>query len=73
MSMWIRSQNKEVLAKCKAFYLSEHVAGEHRVCEATSSLFLGIYKTHEKAIEVLDGIEHLLCTDFKSVYDMPEV
>ena len=57
MELWIRSQDKKFLAKVnniicedKALYYDHHEA------KAT----LGIYKTKERALEVLDEIQNIL-------------
>lgn len=75
--MWIRSQNNYILANvyslriCKddidgCVYYSIH--GHYDRYEQE----LGVYSTKEKALKVLDDIEHSLEYPYNSVFKMPQ-
>ena len=64
MSIWVRSQDKEILMKVDNINL-----GPNRlftfVGGVTTSFTLGTYKTKERALEILDEIEnHLINSSF---------
>lgn len=76
--MWIRSQNKEILANVDILYVEEGkeysdlkdgydiVDDEHRY---------GRYETKERALEVLDEIEKYINSDIMmnlDIYEMPK-
>ena len=63
MELWIRSQSKETLVKVNEVYINEakikaNYKGYYGGCDYR---ILGEYKTEERALEVLDDIESLLC------------
>lgn len=63
MELWIISQDRETLIKCGRILLEE--SGDKYVLldYITSKEWfrLGFYKSKERALEVLDDIESLLC------------
>ena len=85
MELWIRSQNKTNLVKIRqislnygnnkqiiANYIPDFYPNSGEYYE-----FLGVYKTKERAIEVLDEIQDLLQNAYvgnanRIVYQMPE-
>ena len=63
MDLWIRSQDKELLANAKAFELQQHY--ENSPCQIfavwnNNFMCIGVYKTKERAIEILDEIQNIL-------------
>ena len=82
--MWIRSQDKTVLANAQGIYI------DSRFSVWSDGLLLGEYSTKEKALKVLDEIqtcimtEHRFCTEdvncigkyftkeWKEIYQMPQ-
>lgn len=76
MDLWIRSQNKKMLIKSKKIAIEENKdSDECIIVNYTENLEwcnLGIYKTKERALEVLDEIENFLINDNCIVYQMPE-
>lgn len=63
MELWIRSQDRLLLANVKNFYIVDSDSEERVViCGYTSDDFndfdLGSYNTKERALEVLDEIQH---------------
>lgn len=64
MELWIRSQDKERLIKPIDFYLEEDIDYVNKSSEfdiyalnlANEDIRIGIYKTEERALEVLDEI-----------------
>ena len=55
MELWIRSQDKECLTEVEHLYTNDN-------CEIKQQddLILGLYKSQERALEVLDEIQKLL-------------
>lgn len=79
MNLWVRSQDKELLMKSPELRYNQK-GNDHSIL-AYDSLgvyrILGTYKTKERAIEILDEIQHLLQTVYvgsanRIVYKMPE-
>ena len=74
--MWVRSKYKMDLVDItgKRINVWESKGYGIYVDPMTTDItcYLGAYETKQRALEILDEIEHLLCTDFKGVYDMPE-
>ncbi len=64
MELWIRSQDKTKLEQAYSLYILE-INDEKYVIENNDS-HLGEYKTEERALEVLDDIESLLCGNTSS-------
>ena len=64
MELWIRSQDKEILIKVNN--LSLICSNKDETCEIINSFEdhqcweLGIYKTKERALEVLDDIQNFM-------------
>lgn len=84
--MWVRSQDKCYLFDIKGCYIygylpikgNRHMY-EYRIagliCEPTiedNEWILGIYKTKEKAISVLDELQCRIARSESGVYQMPE-
>lgn len=76
MELWIRSQNRSQLVKITGLLLLDK---EIRGFTNTEYFYeLGIYKTKERALEVLDDIQHKLITLCDSmnrhlyIYEMPK-
>lgn len=84
MELWIRSQSKETLLKISKVYIHDN-----EIFASTESEFdekVGIYKTKERALEVLDEIQSAIehkgtafydkkddaLYNLYSVYEMPE-
>ena len=71
MELWIRNQDKENLVKVNEVYVEE------RLIECKDTI-LGVYKTKERALEVLDEIQcHLVNINdsgdkYFYVYEMPK-
>ena len=74
MELWIRNQDKLALSKIEqvAIEYDKKIIGYNRYC-----VKLGVYETKERALEVLDEIQHRLITLCDSmnrhlyVYEMP--
>ena len=70
MELWIRSQDKEILAKANILSLAFNNKDE--TCEIINSFEdhqcweLGTYKSKERALEVLDEIQNIL--NLKDMY-----
>lgn len=84
--MWVRSQDKCYLVDAKGCYIygylpikgNRHMY-EYRIvgliCEPTiedNEWILGIYKTEEKAMSVLDDLQCRIARTESGVYQMPE-
>ena len=89
MNLWVRSQYKEKLLKCNDIAISNNMINEGECIKFkgykivgyfdknTEYEILGIYKTKERAIEVLDEIQDLLQNAYvgnvnRIVYQMPK-
>ena len=79
MELWIRSQSKLKLTKVDYLYVDKLNAYDlDNRCEVrTGDLNLGIYKTKERALEVLDiiqkGIKDCFNLGIKEIiYEMPK-
>lgn len=85
MELWIRSQDKMNLVKARQVGVN-YQNNKQIIANYTPELYensgefvelLGIYKTKERALEILDEIQHLLQTVYvgsanRIVYQMPE-
>ena len=64
MELWVRSQDKERLMKINVLeykeYNDNHVINGYGTNEC-DNYDLGLYKTKERALEVLDEIEERIC------------
>ena len=85
--MWIRSQNKECLLKCNTINIAtEEGTDGYIIFEYIGNnnyINLGIYKSKERVLEVLDEIEEIIkkhelyksqcsLTSNEIIYQMPE-
>ena len=72
--MWIRTQNKEDLIKCQKISIIGPGKDVYLLVELTNDNYieLGIYKSKERAIEVLDEIQAYLENNYLSINDMPQ-
>ena len=62
MELWIRSQDKEELMKVDYLYIPISRTGEHFGIYTKVDVrdeLLGLYKTKERALEVLDEIDNV--------------
>lgn len=82
MELWIRSQDKEKLVKVSTLFVEyngdvDPIIRSHRIV-ADKCIDLGIYKSKERALEVLDEIQcHLVNINdsrdsYFYVYEMPK-
>lgn len=77
MELWIRSQDKRTLINTRRIDVDDNniiVWDEGRYA---NEIYLGIYKTKERAIEILDEIQDLLQNAYignvnRIVYQMPK-
>ena len=72
MELWIRNQGRNMLIKADCIYLPSPIK-----IYANDTDYLGTYKTHERALEVLDEIQNLIKNAYvgdslRVVYEMPE-
>ena len=83
MELWIRSQDKLDLLKCKSIHIEEIPSSTEVtiLCYASGDKYstIGYYKSKERALEVLDEIQNKICpVDLINigygtiVYEMPE-
>ena len=76
--MWIRTQNKEDLIKCQKISIIGPGKDVYLLIELTNDNYieLGIYKSRERALEVLDElhdeISNYVGTMAQIVYQMPK-
>lgn len=80
MSLWIRSQNKEILINVNCHlcvdYAEYDIDDETKLKSAKYGIWgdnaiLGIYSTKEKALKVLDDIENYVARGY-DFYRMPD-
>lgn len=71
MNLWIRSQNKEVLMTSPELRYNQKGDDHSILAYDTLGVFrvLGIYKTKERALEVLDEIQNILKPIIKINYE----
>ena len=79
MELWIRSQDKELLMKSPELRYNQKGNDHGILAYDTLGIYriLGVYKTKERALEVLDEIQDLLQNAYvgnvnRIVYQMPE-
>lgn len=60
MELWIRSQDKEVLQKITSLFVNDDGYIFSYDYINSNEVFLGKYKTKERALEVLDEIQDIL-------------
>lgn len=76
--MWVRSQEKERLMKCEHFGFYQESKNCNIIWGNESCLWLGVYSTKEKALNVLDKIQtHLELLEYKAsgreiIFQMPQ-
>lgn len=59
MELWIRSQDKKILKKCCFIEIHELIENEDYILQ-DDEIDYGRYKTHKRALQVLDEIQELL-------------
>lgn len=59
MDLWIRSQNRKILSKTSEIYIDDTDENEIIIFNYDSDI-LGVYKSKERALEVLDEIDNLM-------------
>lgn len=76
MKLWIRSQDKEILCKCDDIAYRELNKGNDNECSIVGYFNknddyeqLGIYKSKERALEVLDEIQNLMKSQYIVEFD----
>ena len=79
MELWIRSQDKEVLQKITSLFVNDDGYIFSYDYINSNEVFLGKYKTKERALEVLDEIQKILNLEYtflqdlsNYVYEMPK-
>lgn len=80
MELWIRSQDKRILQKVDNIFLDANYENKRISTYDGDNVELGTYKTKERALEVLDEIQHKInaianMTDenfINVVYQMPK-
>ena len=74
--MWVRSQNKEALVDVKAFDIVKRKTNFHIVGYLKSvndnGFYLGIFKTKEKTMSVLDELQCRIARTESGVFPMPK-
>lgn len=63
MELWIRSQNKKVLAKIHSINIEEKTSTKFSIA-GNDEWRLGIYETKERALEILDEIQDTLIAKY---------
>ena len=69
MDLWIRSQDKEVLQKITSLFVNDDGYIFSYDYINSNEVFLGTYKTKERALEVLDEIHNILMPQVKAIYN----
>ena len=72
--MWIRSKNREVLANVKAIVIDVNTEHHYFAIKGFSDdmyYLLGVYKTKEKTMSVLDELQCSIRSEC-DVFQMPE-
>ena len=60
MELWIRSQNKEILQRTNALFISHSAENIWSIIDNQNMTKYGKYTTRERALEVLDEIQKFL-------------
>lgn len=60
MELWIRSQDKERLCKPNNLFIKDYAIFCSYNEQNNDTDYLGVYKTKERALEVLDEIQNIL-------------
>ena len=77
MELWIRSQNKRILAKCEHLHIVFN-SGNYYIADTNDEeYYYGAYSTKEQALDVLDEIQSKMTNNFllynaSMIYQMPE-
>ena len=67
MELWVRSQDKTILSKAHNLIVRENQNENNEINYAIVDIYtMGIYKTKERALEVLDEIQNIL--NLKDMY-----
>lgn len=77
MELWIRSQNKEILQKTNALFISHSDENIWSIIDNQNMTKYGEYKTKERVLEILDEIQSAMITlgindDSFYIYVMPK-
>lgn len=67
MDLYIRSQDKEILTKCDCLSLKKYGVFPNHIIVAhirNNIIDLGIYKTKERALEILDEIQDKIVINY---------
>lgn len=77
MELWIRSQDKTILVKAKNIIIDKNDFSLYQQVNENIQIVFGMYKTKERALEILDEIQRIIMekelADYKTyVYEMPE-
>ena len=72
MGLWIRSQDKEILAECNVLIVSpSENNGFYTYADSKGEkVYLGHYSTREKALKVLDEIQYYIGRQ-RVIFQMP--
>ena len=79
--MWVRSQDKKSLVNVKGCFISDYYSCKELkyeivgMCESLATCnqwSLGIYKTEEKVMKILDELQYRIARSESGVYQMPE-
>lgn len=73
MDLWIRSQNKKALIPNPKLVIDK-LEDKHYIADRYDfkrETILGVYKTEQRALEVLDEIQSFLENNYISIDDMP--
>lgn len=77
MKVWVRSQNKDILMEIKELRYNNKDKDHSILAYDSKGVYriLGIYKTKERALEVLDELQRLLMFewDYKDKFSMCRV
>lgn len=76
MELWIRSQNKTILQKTNALFISHSEEKQWSIIDNQNMTKYGTYKTLERALEILNEIQIEISayvgTMAQIVYEMPK-
>ena len=72
--MWVRTQDKETLVKADKLYIDKNNNKYTINFDSCTDRWyiLGTYKSKERAIEVLDDIQHYLDENWSETFETPE-
>lgn len=66
MELWVRSQDKNILQKTNALFISHTNENIYSICDNQNLTKYGEYKTKERALEILDEIQNIFSLNIKS-------